>query len=476
MVALQEELDWLTYGSYDLLHGHETTGPQELEPLAPGHRPFEILLARHNAACAPEERSAWFTRNGYAETTVIPEHYSQATRDKIAERLRNIASNKDVRLIEQPQFKRRWQLADLNADAKEATRDWLLDRLEELFAPATDGHAAGALSNLQPYRLEEILAAWTAGDQGARVIAVAKVYVGTADIDLASIAEDLLRDNAIPDNPYRVYMAEGIRKLRKWQDIWVLQDREDTGEKLKIPEPVEFVKEDFAQTRYLQIRGKLNVPRERFILFADISPPRFGWNGWRIRDRALAQVEAFSLAEKHPTDPLPLPTASDPRRCGATLGLWESLPGVKRWGDPATKEGDHGELLALAQESCQQTSCPCEVVKEWQLWKDGKRQLGAPGEASAAPAAATVEERAQLVAALDKLGETGATIAELTKAWPGSEPRLALVLDDLLASGDVAAKGRGKARRYRAKPPAPPQQALFNIAVRGRKKKPDADQ
>src|SRR5262249_10581270 len=154
----------------------------------------------------------------------------------------------------------RWQLADFDAETKEATRDWLLDRLEDLFAPAEDDRPAGPLANPQPHRLEEILAALTAGDQGPRVLAVAQLYAGTPDVDLPSIAQALLRDNAIPDNPYRVYTVEGIRKLDQWKSVWALQDREDAGEKkLKIPEPPELGKEDFTQPRYLQIRGKLNV-------------------------------------------------------------------------------------------------------------------------------------------------------------------------------------------------------------------------
>jgi hypothetical protein len=45
-----------------------------------------------------------------------------------------------------------------------------------------------------------------------------------------------------------------------------------------------------------------------------------------------------------------------------------------------------------------------------------------------------------------------------------------VVLDDLMSSGDVSAKGRGKAKRYRPKPVAPPQQALFEIETRRRKR------
>ncbi len=110
------------------------------------------------------------------------------------------------------------------------------------------------------------------------------------------------------------------------------------------------------------MRGKLNVPRERFILYADLFPNRYGWDGWRDRDRALAQTGAFAVVEDDPTDLLPTPTSADSRRCRATIGLWESLPDVKRWGDA----DEHSELLSLAQDVCQQQSCPCDVVRAWQ--------------------------------------------------------------------------------------------------------------
>lgn len=455
MVALQEELDWLTYGSYGLLVGHETVGPDDVEPLTPGHRPFEILLARHNASCDPDERTEWFRRHGHDETTTIPEHYSQATRDRITERLRIIASNADVRLIEQPQFKRRWQTPDLAEETKTAAQNWLLDRLEDLFT--------GPLATPRPYRLEEIVAAWSSGETGARVIAVAKIYAGSADIDLAPIAEWLLRDNALPDNPYRVYTAEGIRKLRKWQEVWALQDREDQGEKVKIPEPPEFGKDDFKNPRYLQIRGKLNVPRERFVLFADVSPQAYGWNGWRDRDRAMAQVEAYTLAETHPTDPLPRPTTDDPRRCGATIGLWESLPDLRRWGPAETREGEYGELLAFAREACGQQKCPCDVVDTWTAAQEaGKVRLpqakrGRPSKKTEKPApeAAAPPAKTSKVSGNDRdmlthsmlLYVDGATFDELLPRF-GDPEKLKAILDDLVATGDIDTKGRGKKKLY----------------------------
>jgi hypothetical protein len=82
---------------------------------------------------------------------------------------------------------------------------------------------------------------------------------------------------------------------------------------------------------------------------------------WRDRERALAQVDAFSIAESDPHEPAPVPTSETPRRCGVTLGLWESLPDVRRWGAP----DEHAELHALAREACHQPRCPCPVIDRW---------------------------------------------------------------------------------------------------------------
>jgi hypothetical protein len=460
MCALQEELDWLTYGSYGLLEGHTVLDADAITPLAPGHRPFEIVLARHNATCDPDERSAWFARHGRedAETTTVPqrppwpdaEPYPEALRELLRERLDLIERHREIRLIEQPQFKRRWQTPDLEAEAVTAARDWLLDRLEDLFAPAGDdaeGNArpAGPLTQARPYRLEEIVNAWR---EDPRVQAVARVYRQTREpVDLSLVAEELLRAEGLPDNIFRLYTDEGLRKLRQWQEVWRLQDREDAGEEVRIPPPPELKKGDFQEERAFKIRGKLNVPRERFILFADLFPTRYGWNGWRDLDRGLAQVAAFELAENDPETPLPAPSPEDPRRCGVTVGLWESLDDIRRW----ASAHQASELGGLAREVCGQQSCPCDVAKSWQQWKAGKLQITS---ATQQDQAATVEERAELLRLIQRLDPRLALVASsathkaIETAWPGDPARLDLVLEDLIASGDLTESGRGTRRKY----------------------------
>lgn len=473
MVALQEELDWLTYGSYQLIDPVPVVAPAAIEPLAPGHRPFEILFARADDEADDEEKSAWWSRHGHDRVTEIPPHYSEAMRSRIQARMDLIEGDPKLQLIEQAAYKRRWQTPDLDAETKSAAESYLLDRLEDLFAPG------GPLSKPTPYRLEQIADAWS---RDPRTIAVARVWKG-GDVDLTLAAEHLLRAHGLPDNPRRLYTPEGLRTLAVWQKTWALQDLEDQGKPLVDPDtgklldaielPPKFERAHFQSADAFSIRGKLNVPRERFIVFADLKPPRYGWNGWRDTDRARAQVDAYALTETDPQEPLPPPTAADPRRCGPTLGLWDSLPDVLRWDEAA-----HAELLALAQEVCARKSCPCDVVDAWQahqLQQQRDTRAKRPGRKASLPVvpqvvakvtapvaapvtarppadpdtiAVTVEDRAFLFRLIEPFGEGGATIADLTKSWarqPGLLPR---VLDDLIASGDLKTRGRGKKKTY----------------------------
>jgi hypothetical protein len=517
MVALQEELDWLTYGSYNLMDPIPTIGPDAIEPLAPGHRPFEIVLARKDDEADEDEKSAWWSRHGHDRVTEIPSSYSETHRARLQQRIDLIESDPRLALLETPPYKRRWQLADWASETKKAAESWLLDRLEDLFAPATETSPRGPLAEPKPYRLEDIAVAWA---RDPRVAAVAGVWTGTGpSVDVSLVAEKLLRTNAIPDNPNRLYSDEGLRKLAEWKRVWELQDQEDAWEKAavdakargdappkqrlidpddpareltSIPLPPKFDKSDFVRSEFFSIRGKLNVSRERFILFADLSPNRFGWNGWRDRERALAQVEAFTLAENDPQQPLPLPTSDDPRRCGVTFGLWESLPDVRRWG----AADEHAELSALAREACHQQRCPCPVVEAWKSEVlNGKAMEKAPGKGKALKVIAdkakdqpkqqptvSLAERAWIVSLfllgkdLDAAGVLSRHRSRLSEppqqALPGiggppaqltiaatadkvprevaalDEAQIARVLDDLVASGDLEVSGRGKKKRY----------------------------
>jgi hypothetical protein len=537
MVALQEELDWLAYRSYGLVNEVRIDEPSSIAPLAPGHRPFEVVLARSEEEVDTENRSTWWTRHGHKRVVEIPGTCTEMQKQRIRERMDVIVANPWIGLLETPTYKRRWEPIDWDRDAVRAAEAWLLDRLENVFASQVSAlHSARGFA---PYRLEELVVAWSRDPQ---VVAAAGIMTGDGlSVDLSRVAEKLLRANAVPDNPNRLYSAEGLRKLEEWKRVSFIQDQEDAWEAAvadakancsespvkrivdpddpskeldSIPLPPKFEKSDFVKAEYFSLRGKLDVPRERFIIFSDLSPPRFGWNGWRDRERALAQVEAFTLAENDPHDPLPVPTTDDPRRCGVTIGLWESLPDVKRWGSA----DEYEELLSLAQEACRRTRCPCPVLDAWRakVLSGEARDGDAPVPASSltkgkgkgkgkgrgkkatpdvvasaveviAERTVSVEERAWIAGLLE--AGHGIDLASLwaahqrrvdeatASARGGSETgqlrflevnqvdpalpahlrtidaaRLAMIVDDLVASGDLAVRGRGKKKRYQLVP------------------------
>ena len=132
MVALQEELDWLCYRLYGLTRAPTIAGlVRHLpEPRAQaGERPFEIVMARQMAA--GELQTSWFERHGSTPITEIPEHWPERYRKLVARRIELIRVElRTSRLIERPEYKRRWNREPWDDQVKRALRTWLLDRLE----------------------------------------------------------------------------------------------------------------------------------------------------------------------------------------------------------------------------------------------------------------------------------------------------------------------------------------------------------
>lgn len=103
MCVLQEWIDWEVYRAFGVVSELEFKAAVDWlrsRTFKPGERPFERTLAR---AMAAGERSAWFSRSGYD----CPSEGSQTPIEKCIE------DNRNLRLLERPEHKRRWGLADL---------------------------------------------------------------------------------------------------------------------------------------------------------------------------------------------------------------------------------------------------------------------------------------------------------------------------------------------------------------------------
>ncbi|MET7970510.1 BREX-2 system adenine-specific DNA-methyltransferase PglX [Micromonospora sp. NPDC005305] len=278
MIALQEELDWEVYRLYGLLDEDLTcANPPEL---ALGERAFEIVL--HTSGAQTE----WFNRHGSKPIDRPQAHWPAEYRSLVERRIAAIGANRHLGLIERPECKRRWSTEGWEKMQSAALRDWLLDRLE---APELWGAQPVPLSVAQ-------LADRVGHDQDFR--AVLDLWVGHDNYDLTKTLGLLMADEHVPYLPAQRYKPSGLRKRAQWERTWALQRREDAGEKVDIEVPPKYISADFARPSYWRARGKLDVPKERFISYPQAGRDSdgselLGWAGWDHLKQAQALATVY---------------------------------------------------------------------------------------------------------------------------------------------------------------------------------------
>jgi hypothetical protein len=168
MVALQEELDWRCYALYGLVDEDLTFAVDRLPSIGKGERAFEIALARRMAA--GEVTSSWFARHASTPITDLPAHWPAEYRDLVQQRLDLIDSDRGIRLLERPEYKRRWNWDDLADLQRDAQRTWLLDRIEALASAAADEPAVTTCARLADALAKDKDAVEVARDLGERAV------------------------------------------------------------------------------------------------------------------------------------------------------------------------------------------------------------------------------------------------------------------------------------------------------------------
>jgi hypothetical protein len=331
MVAAQEELDWKVYKLYELIDEDLTYGKDDLPGLVLGERAFEIALAR--AVQAGEEETAWFTRHGSTQVTEIPTHWPPPYQELVRRRLDLIASDPAMRLLERPEYKRRWAHEPWEKLQERALRDWLLDRLEDRRF-WFDAHGRPL-----PRSVAQLADDVT---RDADVVSVLALWEGRPDVPVTQSLVRLLADEAVPYLAAYRYKDSGLRKREAWDETWRLQRREDAGEKVgPIAVPPKYASADFRKNSYWQARGKLDVPKERFILYTDAGretdpTPLLGWAGWDHAQQSLALLLIIGDREKDGW--------ADDRLVPLVAGLAELQPWVDQWHGEV--DPDYGVSLA----------------------------------------------------------------------------------------------------------------------------------
>lgn len=282
LVFLQEELDWRIYAAYGLADVSLAPAYTHVVPIDANERVMEVDLAR--AVIGGTETTAWFERHRReplrAPNPNWPAWYAQLWQARLIAK----QQNPWLKLLERPEYKRRWVGLAWDELLASAVRDELRDRLEspELWSdrsgrPLVRSAAQVADDLRHDNRMRELL----------------KIHTGSADFDLTTEVGKLLSAEAVPTfAPFR-YKPAGIEKFRAWERTWELQRAEDRGERVKVPVPPKYEQADFQKPSYWSARGKLDVPKERFLSFPgarlpDDTTELYGWAGWDHSERGQA--------------------------------------------------------------------------------------------------------------------------------------------------------------------------------------------
>jgi hypothetical protein len=356
MITLQEELDWHCYQIFGLVSDDLRYTGDDLPELALGQRAFEIVIARRMAT--GELGTTWFERHGSKPITEVPTHWPDAYRTLVERRIKLIETNKEICLIEQPEFKRRWNDEPWREQEQRALKNWLLDRLE------TPKYQEGTKDNPALTTTAQMADVASAD---AELLQVAALYRGRPDFDVAALVAELVEGEAVPFLPILRYKPAGLRKREVWERTWDLQRQQDAGKDVgEIPVPPKYATADFLKTDFWRLRGKLDVPKERWISYPHCSTDSdptlvVGWAGWNHLEQATALIAYYDARKRE---------GWDAKRLTPLLaGLDQLLPWIHQWHPEIDKE--FGETAGqsfqtMLEHDAHELGLTLEDIRNWE--------------------------------------------------------------------------------------------------------------
>ncbi|WP_437611924.1 BREX-2 system adenine-specific DNA-methyltransferase PglX [Sorangium sp. So ce834] len=278
LVSLQEEMDWRVYGILGLSTVEAPSVDAVRVVVEPNQRPFEVRLARE--VRSDVSASEWFR----VHKRDAPKDVAGPLADLYRQRLRLLDDPEhgaQLRLLETPETKRRWSPLDGIKAFSDAVRSWLLERIEASFREQS-----------QPELRTARQLALELGRDPA-VTAAHELLTEESGLDLVRLVSELVDAEGVPFLAGYRYAETGMEKRASWEETWRLQRLEDEGKlapELKrfnlkaIPPPDKYAPKDFLR-HYWSLRGKLDVPKERFVTVPggntdEDTTPLVGWAGW----------------------------------------------------------------------------------------------------------------------------------------------------------------------------------------------------
>jgi hypothetical protein len=365
-----------------------------------------------------EEETTWFVRHDSSPITEIPVDWPEKYKKVIQRRIEIIENDRNVGLIERPEYKRRWNIEPWEQQQERSLRSWLLDRLESFFdidGRMNDQKTVTTRDNLLEPRLTSVAKVADLAKQDEDFMQGAELYAGRMDFDVANLVGDLVANESVPFLPVQRYKLTGLDKRAAWERTWELQRLEDGVDSLfeelntkarrheqiktereipsclrvfvfkeiedaakclaeaaktgsdpsnlladaakrakqravgDIPVPPKYTSADFLSSGFWRLRGKLDVPKERWVSFPHCEGEDgtlvIAWAGYDHLQLARAIAERYEHAKEH-----------EGRKLVPLLAcIGQLIPWLKQWHnelDPAfgTRMGDYFESY-LAEEA-----------------------------------------------------------------------------------------------------------------------------
>lgn len=378
MISIQEELDWACYSAFGLIDDAPELKIDNANPIGIGamSRPF-----------------AW-------EDDTAEPHVPQELKKVFTARRHLISKVHDLQLIETHMFKRPWWgrqgvygrfVRDFDGLVTISLCSWLLDRLESYFdfdgRMNDNGHPTARLdvALVSVARLADI------ARQDPEFQEVGALYRHDAAFDVEALVAELVAGESVPLLPVLRYKPSGLIKRQAWEQTWDLQRQEDAidartslpasdpqclsadaARQLKqaqvgtIAVPPKYDSKDFLSSDFWRLRGKLDVPKERWISFPHCEgadgTPVIAWAGYNHLQLAQSISGYFVEIQER------LGGRDDPRLIPLLACLLELLPWLKQWHNEVDPEfgmamGDYFE--GFISEEARQLGQTLPEIKAW---------------------------------------------------------------------------------------------------------------